>query len=99
MVRCIGHGHFRYKRLIATDASRLSEWADGMPAPGTEKGYRVSAEHGTTRETFHRQYKPESLTAPSDEPILCVFTCHHRGSTPFARCACFFYGNVTCLSR
>jgi|SRR5688572_2533815 len=99
MVRCIGHGRFRYKRLIATNASRLLEWADGVPACGTEKGDWVSAERGPTCEAFDRQHKPESLTAPSDEPILCVFTCHRKGSTPFESCMCFFYGNVTCLSR
>ena len=53
----------------------------------------------TTCEAFDRQHKPEGLTAPSDESILCVFTYHRRGSAPINVCVRFFYGNVPRLSR
>jgi len=99
MVRCIGRGRWRDKRLIAAGTNWLLERADGLPAHGTEEGHRVSAERGTTCKAFDRQYKPESLTAPSDESILCVFTYHRRGSAPIQVCVRFFYGNMRHLSR
>jgi len=86
MVRCIGHGCRRDKGLIAAGTSRLLEPVDGLPARGTEEGYRVSAERAATGDAFDRQDKPEGLTAPSDQPILCVFTYHRRGSAPTNVC-------------
>jgi len=44
MVRCIGRGRWRDKRLIAAGANWLLEGADGLPARATEEGNRVSAE-------------------------------------------------------
>jgi hypothetical protein len=44
MVRCIGRGGLRDKRLIAAGTNWLLERADGLPARGTEEGHRVSAE-------------------------------------------------------
>lgn len=82
MIRCIGRGRWRDKRLIAAGTNWLLEWADGLPARATEEGHWVSAERGTTCKAFDRQHKPEGLTAPSDESILCVFTYHRRGSAP-----------------
>jgi hypothetical protein len=51
----------------------LLELADGLPATTTEEGDRVSAERMATGDAFHRQHKPESLTAPSNKPILSIF--------------------------
>ena len=82
MIRCIGRGCWRDKRLIAAGTNWLLEWADGLPARATEEGHWVSAERDTTCKAFDRQHKPEGLTAPSDESILCVFTYHRRGSAP-----------------
>ena len=44
MVRCIGRGCWRDKRLIAAGANWLLERADRLPARATEEGHRVSAE-------------------------------------------------------
>jgi hypothetical protein len=72
MVRCIGRGCLRDKWLIAVGTSWLLKRMDISPAQDTEEGHRVSAERGATGDTFDRQHKPEGLTAPSDESILCV---------------------------
>jgi hypothetical protein len=74
MVRCIARGRWRDKRLIAAGTNWVLERADGLPARSTEEGHRVGAERMATGDAFHRQDKPEGLTAPSDESILCVFT-------------------------
>jgi hypothetical protein len=99
MVRCIGRGRWRDKRLIAAGTHWLLERADSMPARGTEEGHRVSGEGITTCEAFDRQHKPEGLTAPSDESILCGFRYHRQGNAPIYVCLRFFYGNVPRLSR
>jgi hypothetical protein len=52
----------------------LSERVDILPAGCTEKGHRIDAEWMATGKAFYRQHKPESLTAPSEEPILYVST-------------------------
>jgi len=44
MVRCIGRGRWRDKRLIAAGTNWLLERVDGVPAGGAEEGDRVSAE-------------------------------------------------------
>ena len=44
MVRSIGRGRWRDKRLIAAGTNWLLERADGLPAHGTEEGHRVGAE-------------------------------------------------------
>jgi hypothetical protein len=72
MIRCMGRGRLRDKRLIAAGTSWLVERADVLPARGTEEGHWVSTECRTTYEALHWQHKPEGLTAPSDESILCV---------------------------
>lgn len=74
MVGCVGRGRFRDKGLIAAGTSWLSERVDILPAGCTEEGYRIDAEWMATGKAFYRQHKPESLTAPSEEPILYVFT-------------------------
>jgi hypothetical protein len=74
MIRSIGRGCRRDKRLIAVGTHRMLEWADGVPARGTEEGHRVGAEWMAAGTAFDRQYKPKGLTAPSDESILCAFT-------------------------
>ena len=73
MVRGIGRGRRRDKRLIASGTSLLLEWVDGLPAHGTEEGHWISAERGATCEAFDRQDKPEGLTAPSDQSTLYIF--------------------------
>jgi hypothetical protein len=52
----------------------LSERVDILPARCTEEGHRIDAEWMATGKAFYRQHKPESLTAPSEEPILYVST-------------------------
>jgi hypothetical protein len=74
MVRGIGRGRWRDKRLIAAGTHWLLERADGVPTRGTEERHRISAEGLATGDTFDRQHKPEGLTAPPDDSILCVFT-------------------------
>ena len=44
MVRCIGRGRWRDKRLVAAGANRVLERTDGLPARATEEGHRVCAE-------------------------------------------------------
>ena len=44
MVWSIGRGRLRDKRLIAAGTHRVLEGPDGVPARGTEEGYRVGAE-------------------------------------------------------
>jgi hypothetical protein len=44
MVRCIGRGRCGDERLIAAATNWVLEWADGLPARGTEEGHRVGGE-------------------------------------------------------
>jgi hypothetical protein len=90
MVRGKGSGRRWDKRLIAAGTSWLLELADGLPARAAEEGDRVSAEWMATGNAFHRQHKSESLTAPSNKPILGVFAYHRRGSVPINACMSFF---------
>jgi len=99
MVWGIGCGRRRDKRLIAAGTCRLLEWVNGLPTHGTEEGHWVSAERGATCEAFDRQYKPEGLTAPSDQPTLCIFARHRRRRAPVNILGRFFYENVPLLSR
>lgn len=44
MVRRIGCGRRRDERLVTAGANWVLEWADGLPARGTEEGHRVGGE-------------------------------------------------------
>src|ERR1041385_5068724 len=74
MIGSICRSRQRDKRLIAAAANRLLKRTDCLPTRVTEEGHRVSTEWMAAGTALDRQHKPEGLTAPSDEPILCVFT-------------------------
>jgi len=71
----------RDEGLIADGAGWLLERADFLPAGCAEEGDRVDGEGLFTGQTFHWQDKPDRLTAPADEPLLCEVM-PHRGIAP-----------------
>jgi hypothetical protein len=54
VVRCIGCGRWGDKRLIAAGTNGVLEWADSLPAGGTEERHRVGGEGLPAREAFNR---------------------------------------------
>ena len=54
MVWGVGCGRRRDEWLVTAGANWVLEWADGLPARGTEEGHRVGGEWVVAGEAFHR---------------------------------------------